>query len=135
MAIREFKLEDYSRVIALWQQAGLELNRSDSFEGIQRKLERDPDLFLVVEEDGQLLAAVMAGYDGRRGWVYQMAVHPFGQGKGWGKRLVEELEARFRAKGCEKINLLVEPAYEVRSFFSRLGYKLDDLLFMEKWLS
>jgi len=135
MAIREFRLEDYSAVISLWQDAGLELNRSDSFEGLKRKLERDADLFLVAEDDGQILAAIMAGFDGRRGWVYHMAVHPFGQGRGWGKKLLEELENRFRAKGCEKVNLLVEPSYlQVVAFFERLGYRRDDLIFMEKWL-
>ncbi len=135
MAIREFKLEDHSAVVALWQDSGLELNQSDSFEGIRKKLERDPDLFLVAEEDGQILAAIMAGFDGRRGWVYHMAVHPFGQGQGWGKRMLEELERRFKAKGCLKVNVLVEPSYgEVRAFFERLGYRHDDLIFMEKWL-
>ena len=135
MQIREFKLEDFTAVISLWQDAGLELNRSDSFEGIRRKLEHDPDLFLVIEEDHQILGAIMAGFDGRRGWVYHMAVHPYGQGRGWGSMLLDELEKRFKAKGCEKINLLLEPSYtEVISFFERLEYKHNDLIFLEKWL-
>jgi ribosomal protein S18 acetylase RimI-like enzyme len=111
MPIREFCMADYTSVLALWQDAGLELNPSDSFEGLQKKLERDPDLFLVVEEDGQILGALLAGYDGRRGWLYHMAIHPFGQGQGWGKRMLEELEARLKAKGCQKLNLLIEPSY------------------------
>ncbi|GIW33489.1 GNAT family acetyltransferase [Meiothermus sp.] len=135
MPIREFRMADYSSVMALWQDAGLELNPSDSFEGLQKKLERDPDLFLVVEEDGQILGALLAGYDGRRGWLYHMAIHPFGQGQGWGKRMMEELEARLRAKGCQKLNLLVEPSYSgAQDFFERLGYRRDELIFMEKWL-
>ena len=135
MQIREFKLEDFTAVISLWQDAGLELNRSDSFEGIERKLERDPDLFLVGEEDHQILAAIMAGFDGRRCWVYHMAVHPYGQGRGWGALLLEELEKRVKAKGCEKVNLLLEPSYtEVITFFERLEYRHNDLIFLEKWL-
>jgi ribosomal protein S18 acetylase RimI-like enzyme len=135
MQIREFRIEDFTAVIALWQDAGLELNRSDSFEGIRRKIERDPDLFLVSEEDGQILAAIMAGFDGRRGWVYHMAVHAYGQGRGWGALLLEELQQRLKAKGCEKINLLLEPSYtEVIAFFEKQNYRHNDLIFMEKWL-
>jgi ribosomal protein S18 acetylase RimI-like enzyme len=64
-----------------------------------------------------------------------MAIHPFGQGQGWGKRMMEELEARLKAKGCQKLNLLVEPSYTgAQDFFERLGYRRDDLIFMEKWL-
>jgi ribosomal protein S18 acetylase RimI-like enzyme len=135
MQIREFKLEDFSAVISLWQDVGLELNRSDGFEGIRRKTLRDPDLFLVIEEGGQILAAIMAGFDGRRAWVYHMAVHPYGQGRGWGTLLLEELEKRVKAKGCEKINLLLEPSYtQVISFFEHQEYRRNSLIFLEKWL-
>ncbi len=135
MSIREYKLEDYSAVIALWQEAGLELNPSDSFEGLQMKLERDPDLFLVAEDDGQIMGALMAGFDGRRIWLYHLAVHPFGRRKGWGRKMVEALEARAREKGGIKINSLVEPGYiSAKEFFERRGFKEDHLIFMEKWL-
>jgi ribosomal protein S18 acetylase RimI-like enzyme len=71
--IREFRYpEDYPAVIDLWQNAGpgIHLRRSDQPEDIERKLERDPDLFLVAEVGGQIVGAVLGGFDGRRGFMY-----------------------------------------------------------------
>ncbi|MBP8276054.1 MAG: GNAT family acetyltransferase [Propionivibrio sp.] len=136
MEIREFRLSDYEEVIALWDKAGLLASRSDERNEIEKKLERDPDLFLVGIDAEAIVAAVMGGYDGRRGWVYHLAVDPTLHASGLGTQLLEELESRLRAKGCIKINLLVERENAgVRDFYARRGYAVDDLIFMEKWLA
>jgi len=135
MEVREFRMTDYDAVVALWQAAGLHLSPSDDRARILHKLERDPDLFLVGAEQGTLVAAVVGGYDGRRGWVYHLAVHPDHQGRGLGAALLAELEERLRRKGCHKLNLLVEPDNaSVQRFYQRVGYRRDELIFMEKWL-
>jgi len=135
MQVREFQITDYDAVVSLWQVAGIHLSRTDSQANILRNLERDPDLFLVGVENEILVGAVMGAYDGRRGWVYHLAVQPEYHGQGFGAGLLTELEARLRDKGCRKINLLIEPANgEVQHFYERYNFKRTELIFMEKWL-
>ncbi|PZW29390.1 ribosomal protein S18 acetylase RimI-like enzyme [Thermosporothrix hazakensis] len=135
MHIRGFRLQDYDAVVALWKECGLLLSASDTPEGMARKLERDADLFLVVEEEHRLLGVIMGCYDGRRGWINHLAVAPAAQGRGIGSILLQEVEQRLLAKGCDKVNLLIEPENaDVQQFYLRAGYQRDELIFMEKWL-
>jgi ribosomal protein S18 acetylase RimI-like enzyme len=136
MQIREFRIEDSHEVMVLWQQAGLIISRSDTPEGLRRKLERDAELFLVAQENDRIIGVVMGCFDGRRGWINHLAVAPDKQRTGLGSLLVKQVEERLKAKSCEKVNLLIEPANGVvQGFYERLGYVRDDLIFMEKWLS
>jgi ribosomal protein S18 acetylase RimI-like enzyme len=108
--IRTFNFgRDYQAVRELWENAGpgIQLSPSDEPEQIQKKLNRDPDLFLVAEEEGRLIGAVLGGFDGRRGIVYHLAVVSARRKAGVGRALMTELEARLRAKGCLKYYLLV----------------------------
>ncbi|MBV9230012.1 MAG: GNAT family acetyltransferase [Chloroflexi bacterium] len=135
MHLRSFQMEDYEAVAALWREAGLHLSKSDSRAGIARKLERDADVFLVAEDEGTIVGAVMGTYDGRRAWVNHLAVAAACRGHGLGKRLIEEMERRLRAKGCDKVNLLIEPDNAgVQEFYQQLGYEQRQLIFMQKWL-
>lgn len=135
MQIRTFTLSDYETVIDLWLRAGLQLSRSDSREGISRKLERDAELFLVGESDGRIIAAVMGCYDGRRAWVNHLAVDPDYQGQQAGGEMMAELERRLKRLGCEKINLHIAKDNErVQGFYEKLGFNRDELIFMEKWI-
>lgn len=133
--IREFKMEDHSEVVALWQVCGLQLGKSDSRESIEKILQRDPDLFLVVEDGETIVGAVMGRFDGRRGWIQHLAVSPDYQSQGLGRKLLQEVEKRLQARGCEKVNLLVtlENA-SVQNFYQQVGYNGYELIFMEKWL-
>jgi len=108
--IREFRFpEDYPLVENLWVsiEKGVSLSRSDTPDEIQKKLTRDPDLFLVAEENGQIVGTVIGGFDGRRGLIYHLAVTASFRGRGIGSRLMDELESRLRAKGCLRCYLLV----------------------------
>lgn len=135
MQVRAFQMADFAAVVALWKEAGLLLSRSDSKDGLERKLDRDPDLFLVAEHEDEIVGAVMGSYDGRRGWVNHLAVLPTCQGQRLGSLLMAELERRFREIGCTKVNLLIEPTNaQVEAFYRAHGYRVDDLIFMEKWL-
>src|SRR2546430_17595364 len=104
MKIREFKIQDYDTVRALWQAAGLILRPGDELEDVKLKLRRDPDLFLVAEQVDEIVGGVVGGWDGRRGWIYHLAVKPEHQRKGIGVRLVREVEKRLVAKGAKKGN-------------------------------
>ncbi|SRR5581483_3246191 len=108
--IREFRYpQDLTAVIRLWQsiEKGIHLGRSDEPAEIQKKLQRDSDLFLVAELDNKIIGSVIGGFDGRRGLIYHLAVAASFRGQGIGSRLMDEVQARLRSKGCLKCYLLV----------------------------
>jgi ribosomal protein S18 acetylase RimI-like enzyme len=136
MLIRTFDfVRDLEPVMGLWSSAGpgIQLSRSDSPGEIRKKLQRDPDLFLVAEEGGELIGAVLGGFDGRRGIVYHLAVRDEDRRRGIGRVLMAELEERLRAKGCLKVYLLVthENADALR-FYAGLGWETMPLHIMGK---
>lgn len=110
VCIREFRFSgDYSAVARLWANAGagIHVGPSDAPDQLLKKLQRDPDLFLVAELDGVLIGTVIGGFDGRRGLIYHLAVDPAHRTLGVGSKLMEEVEARLRGKGCIRCYLLV----------------------------
>jgi ribosomal protein S18 acetylase RimI-like enzyme len=124
--IREFHYpEDYPAVRQLWEKAGpgIQLRRSDDLVEIQKKLQRDPDLFLVAEVDGKMLGTVVGGFDGRRGMVYHLAVTELFRKQGIGEMLMDELERRLKAKGCIRCYLLVTVENEgAMRFYKKHGW-------------
>ena len=126
MLIREFDLDrDYAAALALWHASapGVHVGMSDTREEIAKKLAHDPDLCLVAEEAGQLVGTVLGGFDGRRGMVYHLAVAEAYRSQGWGRALMLEQEARFKAKGCLKYYLMVTADNTaVIDFYTRLGW-------------
>jgi ribosomal protein S18 acetylase RimI-like enzyme len=130
--IREFCFPaDYEPVFALWQsiERGVHTGRSDTSSEIEKKLDRDPDLFLVAEVEGEIVGSVIGGYDGRRGLVYHLAVSSSFRGRGIGSRLMDELEIRLRGKGCLKCYLLVtndNPEAEV--YYQGRGWQHMDMV-------
>jgi ribosomal protein S18 acetylase RimI-like enzyme len=135
MKIRQYKSSDHPQVLALWQASGLVTGRSDTMESLQKQMKRDPDLFLVAEEDGRITGVIMGRWEGRRGWINRLAVTPEQRNKRLGSKLVTEVEERLKAKGCEKVNLLIDGGNAgVQDFYRKIGYSNDDLIFMEKWL-
>jgi len=105
-------------------EKGVRLGRSDTPEEIQKKLARDSDLFLVAEEDGQIIGTVIGGYDGRRGLLYHLAVDAPLRGRGICSRLMEEIESRLRAKGCLRCYLMVVADNEgARRYYEKRGWE------------
>jgi ribosomal protein S18 acetylase RimI-like enzyme len=83
----------------------------------------------------KIVAAVMAGYDGHRGWINYLAVHPDHQHTGIARRMMNEAEMRLRVAGCPKINLQVRRSNtKVIEFYRKIGYKLDDVVSLDKRL-
>jgi ribosomal protein S18 acetylase RimI-like enzyme len=108
--LREFHYpEDYPAARNLWENAGsgIHVRRSDEPDEIQKKLQRDPDLFLVAEINGKLIGTVVGGFDGRRGLIYHLAVDMAFRQHGIGSLLMDEVENRLKAKGCLKCYLMV----------------------------
>ena len=135
MEIRPFQTPDESPVIRLWTTCGLVVPWNNPHKDIQRKLQVNPELFLVALEGNRIIATVMAGYEGHRGWINYLAVHPDYQRNGIGLRMMGEAEVLLRAAGCPKINLQVRSTNSgVIDFYKSIGYKVDDVVSLGKRL-
>jgi GNAT superfamily N-acetyltransferase len=132
--IRSAAAGDAASLAELWRTAGLRFHPELVASELASVLGQE--LVLVHEEAGQITAGTVFGtYDGRRGWVHRLATRPDRRGQGIASALLAELERRLLALGCAKVNLLIEPDNAaVAGFYTGLGYRRDDLLFMEKWL-
>lgn len=138
--IRQFRFpEDYQQIHDLWTsiERGVHVGRSDTPEEIEKKLRRDPDLFLVAERDDEIIGSVIGGYDGRRGLLYHLAVSEPFRSQGIGSRLMQEVESKLRDKGCLKCYLLVtEDNAEVEPYYRSRGWQpMEDIRLFGKELS
>ncbi|MFF5054699.1 GNAT family N-acetyltransferase [Micromonospora sp. NPDC000663] len=120
MRVREFAWPDYDDVAALWTGSGRDvLSRAE----LTAKLVRDPQLFLVAEVADAVVGVVLGTYDGRRGMILRLAVAPAYRRRGVATALVAEVERRFAALGCPRVNLLVLPEDTAAlRFWQALGY-------------
>lgn len=135
MQIRVYQAKDETGVITLWRAAGLTVPHNNPVLDIQRKLAHSPELFLVGEEQGVIIASVMGGYDGHRGWINYLAVQPDKQGSGIGRQMMQEIEKLLSARGCAKINLQVRDSNAAAiQFYQSLGYGTDAVLSLGKRL-
>lgn len=135
MQIRPFALADEAPVVALWEECGLTRSWNDPRKDIARKLAVQPELFLVGVTDGAVMASVMAGYEGHRGWMNYLAVAPRFRSGGLGRLLVVEVERLLLERGCPKVNLQVRATnLEAVAFYRRLGYAQDESISMGKRL-
>ena len=130
VALREFRFpDDYDAVIRFWEsiEKGMHISASDAPAEIQKKIQRDPDLFLVAELNHEIVGAVIGGFDGRRGMIYHLAVAASFRGQGIGARLMSEVETRLRAKGCLKCYLIVlRDNDDAMKFYERIGWESMD---------
>jgi ribosomal protein S18 acetylase RimI-like enzyme len=139
MRIRQFTMADYSTTYAFWasMERGIGLGPSDRPEEIAKKLARDPDLFLLAEDEGRIVGTVIGGYDGRRGLIYHLAVAKGYRRQGLGSRLMAEVESRLKAKGCYKCYMVVHKDNESAiSYYKRRGWSdmTTDVILMGKVL-
>lgn len=133
--IRPFQTEDEASVVSLWQLCELTVPWNNPYKDIARKLKVQPELFLVGMLDSLLIATVMGGYDGHRGWINYLAVHPDFQGQGYAQQVMENVESELRKRGCPKINLQIRSGNaRVLAFYQKLGYTDDQALSMGKRL-
>ncbi|MBI3522708.1 MAG: GNAT family N-acetyltransferase [Chloroflexi bacterium] len=135
MEIREYRETDGARLRTFWLACGIAIRPGDDDASLLRFARHNPGLFLLAEEDAHLVASALAGWDGRRAWLYHVAVHPDERRRGVGARLVRELEGRLRAMGCPKINLIVvEGNTWGMRFWESLGYERAKTVEYEKTL-
>lgn len=138
--IRSFSPDDYDSVIQLWRSSGLTIKASDSLPELEKVLAFNPDRFLVAELSTDagpklIVGSVIGAFDGRRAWIYHLAVVADARRHSMGTRLLREVETRLRAAGATKINLLVEAENTVAScFYQSLGYTEVRFIFFTKEL-
>ena len=135
LEIRPYEEGDDDAVVALWRACGLVVPWNDPRKDIRRKLRVQRDLFLVGSLDGNLVATVMAGYEGHRGWINYLAVAEECRRRGFGRRMMDAAEARLRAIGCPKINLQIRKSNAAAvGFYRSLGFLEDESVSMGKRL-
>ena len=135
LLIRPYEERDGDAVVALWRACGLVVPWNDPLKDIERKLRVQRDLFLVGSLDGRLVATVMAGYEGHRGWINYLAVAEECRRQGLGRRMMDGAEARLRAMGCPKINLQIRKTNPAAvGFYRSLGFVEDESVSMGKRL-
>ncbi|MBI5160694.1 MAG: GNAT family acetyltransferase [Micrococcales bacterium] len=123
MDVRAFRPGDTDAVVALWERCGLTRPWNDPRRDIERKLNEQPELFLVGTVQGEPIASAMAGFDGHRGWLYYLAVHPNHRGAGHARALVEEIERTLTMRGVPKLNLQVrDDNLHALAFWKAMGY-------------
>lgn len=136
MTIRIMTREDYGAVYALWLSCkGMGLNDlDDSEEGISRFLARNPSTCFVAEADNKVVGVIMAGNDGRRGYIYHTAVSPEYRKRGIARELVNVALKALEALGINKAALVVFARNEGgNAFWERLGFtSRDDLTYRNK---
>ena len=122
---RKFVLEDYDGAIAVWTaEEGIEVCEGDSREEIAAYLKRNPGLSRVAEDAGKIVGAVLCGHDGRRGWIYHLAVAPTYRGKGVGKLLIDDCLAGLKKVGLKRAIILVAGDNSAgREFWLRNGWE------------
>jgi ribosomal protein S18 acetylase RimI-like enzyme len=129
--IRPFQEADRDAVIALWQRCSLVVPWNDPARDIDRKLRVRPEWLLVGEWAGQVVATLMVGYEGHRGWLNYLAVDPELRRRGIGRCLVARAEQILHEAGCPKINLQVRAGNAAAiEFYRALGFQADNVVSM-----
>lgn len=125
MNIRLMTLTDYDGVYRLWLNTpGMGLNNlDDSVEGITRYLQRNPNTCFVAEIEQELVGVILSGHDGRRGFIYHLAVDPVHRRQGIGSVLVEAALQALEAEGIHKVALVVYAGNQFgNAFWEKVGF-------------
>jgi ribosomal protein S18 acetylase RimI-like enzyme len=135
LLIRPYTPDDEHEVIRLWFDCGLMVPHNNPRRDIERKLQVNPEWFLLALLEGEIIGSCMVGYEGHRGWINYLAVSPRYRRQRIAAALMAEAERLLNAAGCPKINLQVrETNLEVIKFYEGIGYKNDAVISLGKRL-
>ncbi len=135
MKIRIFQKSDEPSVISLWEKCDLLRPWNDPAKDILRKMTVQPEMFLVGVQGNDVVATVMGGYEGHRGWVNYLAVDPEQRRQGLGRAMMAAAERLLKQIGCPKVNLQIRGTNaSAIAFYRRLGYQVDDVVSLGKRL-
>ena len=132
ITIRNYKPDDKIEVINLWSICGLIVPGNNPEKDIELKTEFQPDLFFVAESGERIIGTVMTGYDGHRGWLNYLGVHPDYRKSRCGSSLVEYSIEKLKELGCPKLNIQVRTGNSaVKDFYKKLGFLDHDVSAMQ----
>ncbi len=136
MQSRHLSIADREGAVAFWQATELTRPWNDPADDFDRAIAGPTSTVLGGFDDERLVATVMAGHDGHRGWVYYLAVDPTVQGRGFGTQMMNAAEAWLREQGVAKVNLMVRhDNSEALRFYERLGYEDGNVTVLGRWLT
>lgn len=139
MKIRTMTISDYRQVYDLWLSCkGMGLNDlDDSRDGIKRFLDRNPETCFVAEERNEIIGVILAGHDGRRGYIYHTSVSPDHRRRGIASALVDEALSALRTQGINKTALVVfSNNKDGNDFWEKSGFAVrEDLNYRNKALA
>jgi len=126
---------DVADVIALWQRCGLTRPWNDPASDIALARKGENAAMLAGRDNSGIVASVLVGHDGHRGWVYYVAVDPDCRHKGYGRVIMDAAEHWLRLRGIEKLQLMVRPDNsQVQAFYRSIGYLEQERIIYAKWL-
>jgi ribosomal protein S18 acetylase RimI-like enzyme len=135
LVIKTIDDSDLAEVIALWQRCGSTRAWNDPAGDIALARKEANATVLLGRSDGALVASVLVGHDGHRGWVYYVTVDPEHRFKGYGRAIMLSAEQWLRARGIEKLQLMVRgDNAKVHAFYQSLGYYDQERVVFAKWL-
>ena len=135
LTVKSIEDDDITEVIALWQRCGLTRAWNDPAADIALARKEANATVLLGRTDGILIASVLVGHDGHRGWVYYLTVDPDHRFKGYGRQIMLAAEGWLRARGIEKLQLMVRGDNpEVHAFYQSIGYFEQERVVFAKWL-
>ncbi len=133
--IGELRADEADAAVALWQACGLTRPWNDPHADLKLALDTPTATILAGRIDGRLVATVMTGFDGHRGWVYYLAVSPDAQRAGHGAAMMRAAEHWLRARGAPKLNLMVRgDNIAATGFYQAIGYDRSDVIVLQKFL-
>lgn len=135
LAIAPIGDADVADVVALWQACGLTRPWNDPATDIALARKGSNATVLIGRGDSAILATVLVGHDGHRGWVYYLAVDPEHRHRGYARVMMDTAENWLRARGIEKLQLMVRADNTaVKDFYQSLGYSEQERIVYAKWL-
>jgi ribosomal protein S18 acetylase RimI-like enzyme len=119
--------DDAGPIVQFWRDSGASIMPGDSVENVRRAVANPAALLVVAHDDREMVGTLLGTFDGWRGNMYRLVVHPGRRRQGIGRRLVKRVEEFFAARGARRITVLIEVDRPwAVDFWTAVGYPRDD---------